>query len=117
MIIHGLYKTKEYEIWISIKSRCYYKKGKRYKDYGGRGIRVYRSWIHDAKSFIDYIKSLDNYGVVGLQLDRINNDGNYEPDNLRWTTPHKNMCNQRIRIDNKSGYSGIRKRNTNGKLE
>ena len=105
---HGLKGTKEYIKWKSIKSRCFNKNLKQFDDYGGRGITMYEDWTHDAKSFIDYIKSLENYEKEGYTLDREKNDGNYEPGNLRWVDRTTQNTNQRIRKDNTSGHKGIR---------
>jgi len=103
---HGLAGTKEYKLWCSIKKRCYNEKEPAYKYYGGRCINIYNEWFNDPKSFIGYIKSLPGYGSHGLTLDRINNDGNYEPGNLRWASRHIQSTNQRAKKNNKSGYIG-----------
>ena len=92
---HGLNRTKDHVSWCHIKQRCYNKNNKAYKYYGGRGIKLYEEWIDNPKSFIDYIKSLENYGVDKLSLDRIDNNGNYEPGNLRWATKKEQARNKR----------------------
>lgn len=92
---HGLNRTKEHVSWCHIKQRCYNTKDKNYHSYGGRGITLFEEWINNPKAFIDYIKSLENYGVEKLSLDRINNDGNYEPGNLRWATRKEQARNRR----------------------
>lgn len=104
---HGLRYTKEYRIWQGVKKRCFNKKLKRYKDWGGRGITMHEPWINDVVKFVDYIKSLPDYGVENYTLDRINNDGNYEPGNLRWTNILTQNNNRRKKSTNKSGYTGI----------
>jgi hypothetical protein len=77
---HYLYQT-----WHSMIKRCYNIKSKPYKDYGGRGIKVYTEW-QNYDNFKEYI--LKNLGErpKNCSLDRINNDGNYEPSNCRWAT-------------------------------
>lgn len=94
-ITHGLTGTPDYKRWLNIRTRCLNKYNPQYGDYGGRGITVYEPWINDAKLFIDYISKLPNYGQPGLTLDRIDNDGNYEPDNLRWATWEQQANNKR----------------------
>ena len=93
--IHGLSRGKYYRSWINIKRRCFIKIHKAYKNYGGRGITLYKPWVHDFKAFYDYISKLPNFGVKGLTLDRINNNGNYEPGNLRWATKKEQQQNSR----------------------
>ncbi len=106
--IHGCCYHKAYNQWQGILARCYKKQTPQYKDYGGRGIRVCKEWIKNPKLFMEYVESLPNYGKKGHSLDRINNDGNYEPGNMRWTTSHEQSTNRRKRKDNKSGFVGVR---------
>ena len=72
--------------------RCNDPKRKKYKDYGGRGISVCPEW-NDPNVFIDWAEQ--NGYEPGLQLDRIDNNGNYSPDNCRWLTPKENSRNRR----------------------
>lgn len=76
---HPLYGKRS-----QIISRCYDKNNKSYKNYGARGITVCKEWRDDFMAFHDYIIVLPGYGEAGLTLDRRNNDGNYEPGNLRF---------------------------------
>lgn len=105
---HG-YSNKDltYEIWKSIKGRIYNKKNKSYKNYGGRGVGIFPIWSVDFQSFYDYVSLLPHFKEETYSLDRINNDGNYEPGNLRWTTPHVQCANSRKHKNNKSGYTGV----------
>jgi ribosomal protein S27E len=94
---HGLYKHKLTSVWYDMMHRCYDKKNKHYKDYGGRGINVCEKW-HSIESFIDdmndtYVEHKANNETT--QIDRINNDGNYEPNNCRWATSYENNSNTR----------------------
>lgn len=94
--IHGLSKNnKLYVLWENIKTRCYNKNQRSYKDYGGRGIVMYEGWIHNAPIFIEYVSNLENCLVEGYSIDRINNNGNYEPGNLKWSTTGEQNRNQR----------------------
>lgn len=81
-----------YRIWLSMKNRCENSNRPKYKDYGGRGISVCEEW-HDAKTFCKW--ALENGYEEGLQIDRIDVNGNYEPSNCRWVTPKENSRNRR----------------------
>ena len=91
---HGLYaENKElHNLWSTMKSRCENPNREKYKSYGGRGITVCEAW-HDFKQFYEW--AISTGYKKGLQLDRINNDGNYEPENCRWVTPKVNSRNRR----------------------
>lgn len=91
---HGAYvKNKNlYNTWQTMIRRCEDVKRVKYKDYGGRGISVCEEW-HDPNIFIDW--ALANGYKKGLQLDRINNNGNYEPSNCRLVTTKENSRNRR----------------------
>jgi len=81
---HGLSRTSIYNRWRSIRSRCNNPLFHKYHLYGGRGITLYEPWIGDFKAFYEYISELPNYDKKGYTLDRKNNNGNYEPGNIRW---------------------------------
>lgn len=91
---HGGRWTRLYMVWDSMRGRCFTTSNKNYKDYGGRGIMVCEEW-NDFSAFRDW--ALANGYKKGLSIDRINNDGNYEPSNCRWATPHEQRINQRPR--------------------
>lgn len=90
-----------YELWKRIKQRCYNENHTFYKNYGGRGIKVFDNWISDYRSFESWI--LNNLGEKpeGFSLDRIDNDGNYEPGNLRWADRKTQNNNQSTSLLNK----------------
>lgn len=71
--------------------RCTNPKNMRFNDYGGRGITVCDRWRDDFWAFVADVGDKP----VGKSLDRIDNDGNYEPDNVRWATPHEQNVNRR----------------------
>lgn len=94
-LIHGLTGTKLYRCWLAMRTRCFNRKHGTYKNYGARGITVYSPWIMDFKAFYLYAVTLSGWDDPTLSLDRINNDGNYEPGNLRWATRETQANNKR----------------------
>jgi hypothetical protein len=83
-------------VWSSMKQRCLSPKHKDYPSYGGRGIGIYEPWINDRRAYENYIlETLGPKPSPKHSLDRIDNDGNYEPGNLRWATPSEQLLNQR----------------------
>lgn len=93
---HGMSKTKVYKTWLHIKKRCYNPLAHDYQYYGERGISVCSQWHDSFECFRDYVSELPNFGIKGYSLDRIDNNGNYEPGNIRWATRKQQSRNRRI---------------------
>jgi hypothetical protein len=80
-----------FQVWAAMKQRCYNPKAQQYKNYGARGIQVCDRWLNS------YMAFEQDMGLKpeGLSLDRIDNNGNYEPGNCRWATAKQQRRNQR----------------------
>lgn len=103
---HGCSDDRLYSVWQTMKARCRNKNSDKYKDYGGRGIRVCDEWVHSFSAFRDW--ALENgydydapYGQC--TLDRIDVDGDYCPDNCRWADAITQASNKRPRINETHG--------------
>lgn len=101
---HGMYKSREYHIWQKIKKRCYVKNEINYGRYGGRGIKVCKRWLN---SFENFLKDMGPMPSDLHSIERIDNDGDYDPSNCMWQTAQKQARNRRVRFDNKFGITGI----------
>jgi len=106
VLTHGMSNTRLFGLFGSLKTRCYNTKRESYKDYGGRGITVCEEWQTDFMNFYNW--AMANGYAANLKIDRINNNGNYEPGNCRWVPEYINAQNKRILSEaNSSGYRGV----------
>jgi hypothetical protein len=95
-VTHGLARkgkiAPEYRCWQHMKERCNNSKERQFKNYGGRGIKVCARWENSFESFFEDVGLRPN---AKLSLDRINNNGDYEPGNVRWATAKQQQNNRR----------------------
>lgn len=94
--LHGMSRTKLYRVYASMKSRCSNINDKNYFNYGGRGISIYPLWDQHYLSFYLYVT--ENGYKEGLTIERINNDGNYEPGNIKFIPQNQQQKNTRANI-------------------
>ncbi len=90
---HGLRNHPLYGVWVNMRNRCFRQEDPSFSRYGGRGISVSEEWCKSFSCFFDWCTQ--NGWKRGLQIDRIDNDGNYEPTNCRFVTNRENSSNTR----------------------
>lgn len=93
---HGLEQHPAYKTWTGIRERCTNPTSKAYPRYGGRGISICPEWAEDCKAFCDWADA--NGQAHGLEIDRKDNDGNYEPSNCHFITRKANTRNRRSNV-------------------
>jgi ribosomal protein L35AE/L33A len=99
---HGMSGTRLYDIWKNMKGRCYRKSSTHYHRYGGRGIIVCDEWKNSFENFMKF--AFDNGYTDELTIDRIDNDKNYEPSNVRFVSNAENVgAANRIHRSNGTG--------------
>jgi hypothetical protein len=104
---HGESNSTEGHIWYGMMQRCYDKNCKAFKNYGGRGIEVYKPWRSKKNGLRRFVRWLLSDVGIGRRpsgrysIDRINNDGNYVPGNLKWSTNKEQIHNRRSSFNKK----------------
>lgn len=99
---YGYELTKVYKVWKTMMERCRRKNARDFPRYGGRGISVCSRWL----KFKNFLEDMGE-PPLGMTLDRIDNEGNYEPGNCRWTTRSVQQMNKRKPRNSTSKFRGV----------
>ena len=102
---HGMTRTKIYSVWCSIKDRCYNENCKNHPQYGGRGIKMCDRWKDSFENFYEDVSKMEHFNERGYSLDRIDNNGDYCPENVRWADRKTQQRNTRANV--KVEYEGV----------
>lgn len=97
---HGLSGHRLYYVWYGLNRRCSDQSREDYKHYGGRGITVCSRWtFSNPEGFLNFLSDMEDSYSEGLEIDRIDNDGNYYPENCKWSTRTGQVLNRRFSAD------------------
>lgn len=91
----GGVNSSEYNSWVSMKRRCSDPDHDSYQWYGGKGIRVCDRWLDKNNGFLNFSADMGLKPVLSHSIDRIDSDGNYEPNNCRWASPTEQAANKK----------------------
>jgi len=97
-------ESPEHASWRSMKSRCNGVNNHDFSRYGGRGIKVCDRWKN---SYLDFLQDMGRRPDKSYSIDRIDVDGDYTPENCKWSSKSDQMYNRRLSVSNTSGYSGV----------
>lgn len=101
---HGLSKSPLYSVWADMIRRCTDENCKSYPNYGKRGIKVCKEWINSVETFI---MDMQETYAKGLDIDRIDTNGDYCKSNCKWSTRKENLRNKRKQQNTSSKYKGV----------
>lgn len=102
--IHGMSKSSEYQCWQNMKSRCLDEKDKQFPYYGGRGISIQKDWI---ENFQEFLKCVGKKPDVSFTLERIDNNGDYCFENVKWVSRQHQSKNRGKFKNNSTGITGV----------